>query len=435
MSRMNKIFGEFHLDSNKKQPTSYADSSRRSLNENFESISLETEAETETEEQAHDYNIQNNIRRLYGKPGIKSAVIGGHPDFDHLGSDEKEMGFVTTLFVDIKGSTRLGVFYSPEKVFLFKNQIIKCAIESVLAFDGHVHRIMGDAVLAFFRGNGNANDSAIDALNCGAILVQYIREEVVPKLRDLGLEEDVGIRVGIDYGKQEQVLWGMYGYAGVSEVTATSFHVDVAAKLQQCAPRNRVMLGQAFVELLDLHDEVIEIKRATSDGLKVAQPYVSPNYRDADGKPMNYKQYVLSQDKYSALLPYSDDDELAIKITSTIKRQANIPSQDQYYKCSRSVPLNYGVEFKALFMPLTNTDNVEVVFRVENNGKQASEATGNGNHETSVKAIKRETGEFFAKHWESASYLGLHHMFISVYEDGELTVSEQKYSLFIGGRL
>lgn len=426
MSRMNKIFGEFHLDSNKTQPTFYADSSHRSLNEIFESVSLEAE------EQAHDYNIQNNIRRLYGKPGIKSAVIGGHPDFDHLGSDEKEMGFVTTLFVDIKGSTRLGVFYSPEKVFLFKNQIIKCAIESVLAFDGHVHRIMGDAVLAFFRGNGNANDSAIDALNCGAILVQYIREEVVPKLRDLGLEEDVGIRVGIDYGKQEQVLWGMYGYAGVSEVTATSFHVDVAAKLQQCAPRNRVMLGQAFVELLDLHDEVIEIKRATSDGLKVAQPYVSPNYRDADGKPMNYRQYVLSQDKYSALLPYPEDEGLAIKISSTLKRQAGTQSDDRYFKCSRSVPLNHGIEFKALFYPVTETNNVEVKFRVENNGQQARAIEGGGDHENFVKAVRRESGEFFAKSWEGSSYLGLHYMFVSVYEDGKLTLPEQKYSVFIG---
>ena len=425
---MNKIFGEFHLDSNITQPAFYADSSHRSLNEIFESVSVEAEAE----EQAHDYNIQNNIRRLYGKPGIKSAVIGGHPDFDHLGSDEKEMGFVTTLFVDIKGSTRLGVFYSPEKVFLFKNQIIKCAIESVLAFDGHVHRIMGDAVLAFFRGNGNANDSAIDALNCGAILVQYIREEVVPKLRDLGLEEDVGIRVGIDYGKQEQVLWGMYGYAGVSEVTATSFHVDVAAKLQQCAPRNRVMLGQAFVELLDLHDEVIEIKRATSSGLKVEQPYVSPNYRDADGKPMNYRQYVLSQDKYSALLPYPEDEGLAIKISSTLKRQAGTQSGDRYFKCSRSVPLNHGIEFKALFYPVTETNNVEVKFRVENNGQQARAIEGGGDHENFVKAVRRESGEFFAKSWEGSSCLGLHYMFVSVYEDGKLTLPEQKYSVFIG---
>src|SRR5690606_26133863 len=119
----------------------------------------------------------------------------------------------------------------------------------------------GDAVLAFFRGNGNARNSAIDAINCGAVLVQFIREEVVPQLQARGLAEDVGIRVGIDYGSKEQVLWAMYGYSGVSEVTATSFHVDVAAKLQQNAPRNRVMLGQSIVELLDLHDEVIEVRQ------------------------------------------------------------------------------------------------------------------------------------------------------------------------------
>ncbi|NMX57921.1 adenylate/guanylate cyclase domain-containing protein [Pseudomonas sp. WS 5146] len=426
MSRMNKIFGSFEMDPTLTKSARTFDSTQ-SPKMVTESVSLESV------EQIHDYGIQNNIRKLYGKPGIKNAVIGGHPDFDHLvESGEWQKGFVTSLFVDIQGSTRLGVYYSPEMVFYFKNQIIKCAIECVLAFDGHVHRIMGDAVLAFFRGEGNTNNSAIDAINCGAVLVQYIREEVVPKLRERGLAEDVGIRVGIDYGTHEQVLWGMYGYAGVSEVTATSFHVDVAAKLQQSAPRNRVMLGQSVVDLLDLHDEVVEVRRATSAGEKITLPYVSPNYRDADGRPMNYRQYVLSQDKYSALLPYPEDDNYPIKITSTIKREKGIQSDEHYYKCSRSVPLHQGIEFKALFRPITSSNKIEVNFRVENNGKQAGIANDKGNHATLVKAIQRDNGLYFAKRWEGASYLGLHHMFVSVLEDGVLTYPEQKYSVFIG---
>ncbi|HCF6145522.1 TPA: adenylate/guanylate cyclase domain-containing protein [Pseudomonas aeruginosa] len=423
---MNKLFGSFDMDSSSAKSINVYDS-RRHTRMVAESASLESA------EQVHDYNVQNNIRKLYGKPGINNAVIGGHPDFDYLVESRTwEKGFVTSLFVDIQGSTRLGVYYSPEMVYFFKNQIIKCAIECVLAFDGHVHRIMGDAVLAFFRGQGNANNSAIDAINCGAVLVQYIREEVVPKLRERGLDEDVGIRVGIDYGSHEQVLWGMYGYAGVSEVTATSFHVDVAAKLQQSAPRNRVMLGQSVVELLDLHNEVIEVKRAVNGGEKIYLPFVSPNYKDVDGRPMNYRQYVLSQDKYSALLPYPEDADYPIEITSTIKREPGLYSEDHYYKCSRSVPLRQGIEFKALFWPVTQAETIQVKFRVENNGKQAEAAENKGDHETLVTAVRRENGQYFAKHWERSSYLGLHYMFISVYENGALTHREQRYSLFIG---
>lgn len=430
MSRMKSIFGSFDMAPSTAKSFADVAGVQRHMNE---SVSNESAAPLSKSLQTHDYNIQNNLRKLYGKPGVRKAIIGGHPDFNHLvDSGAKENGFVTSLFVDIQGSTRLGVFYSPDLVFYFKNQIIKCAIECVMAFDGHVHRIMGDAVLAFFRGNGNEKNSAIDAINCGAVLVQFIREEVVPQLRERGLAEDVGIRVGIDYGSQKHVLWGMYGYAGVSEVTATSFHVDVAAKLQQSAPRNRVMLGQSVVDLLGLHDEVIEIRRVTKGDEKVLQPYVSPNYTDANKKPMNYRQYVLSQNNYSELLPYQEDQNSLIKIFSTIKQRKDDISDDHYFKCSRSVPLTHGIEFKALVRPLTNSSDIKVCFRVENNGIQASQVEGKGNHETKVPARRRDSGEYFAKQWESTAYIGLHHMYVSVFEDDILTIPEQKFSVYIG---
>lgn len=431
VSRMKGIFGSFDMS-----PTitkSFATDSASVQRRMYESISAESTTAVASSQEAHDYNIQKNLRKLYGKPGVKKAVIGGHPDFNHLvDSGEKEHGFVTSLFVDIQGSTRLGVFYTPDLVFYFKNQIIKCAIECVMAFDGHVHRIMGDAILAFFRGNGNERNSAIDAINCGAVLVQFIREEVVPQLRERGLAEDVGIRVGVDYGSHTHVLWGMYGYSGVSEVTATSFHVDVAAKLQQSAPRNRVMLGQSVVDLLGLHDEVIEVRRVIKGDEKVLQPYVTPNYTDANKKPINYRQYVLSQNNYSELLPYQEDLNQPIKIFSTLKRRSDEISEDYYFKCSRSVPLTHGIEFKALVRPRTSANDIKVIFRVENNGAQASLIEGRGNHQTTVTARRRDSGEYFAKQWEGTAYVGLHYMYVSVLEDNIPTTPEQKFSVYIG---
>ena len=430
MSRMKGIFGSFEMEPDLvKSAFDSAGISRKIL----ESVSNESVQQRTDIGQPHDYKVQDTLRKLYGKPGVKKAVIGGHPDFDHLvDTGGRERGFVTSLFVDIQGSTRLGVYYSPDMVFYFKNQIIKCAIECALAFDGHVHRIMGDAVLAFFRGNGNDRNSAIDAINCGAVLVQFIREEVVPQLQSRGLAEDVGIRVGIDYGSSSEVLWAMYGYSGVSEVTATSFHVDVAAKLQQRAPRNRVMLGQSIVDLLDLHDEVIEVRQIKVRGEKRSQPYVTPNYADSTGKLMNYKQYVLSQNRYNSLLPYPEDRSFPISITATLKRRKDDISEDKYLKCSRSVPLTHGIEFKALFRPSTSSNDIKVRFRVENNGRQASSVANKGNHENVVIARRRGTGEYFAKNWEDTSYVGLHYMYVSILEDGKVTVPEQKFSVFIG---
>ncbi|MFP3449517.1 adenylate/guanylate cyclase domain-containing protein, partial [Pseudomonas sp. SIMBA_067] len=80
-------------------------------------------------------------------------------------------------------------------------------------------------------------------------------------------------------------------------------YVDIAAKLQQRAPKNRVLLGQSIKELLDLPEDILEIRHVQSKGERVKKEFVEPNYLDADGNRINYKQYVLNHEKYIALLP------------------------------------------------------------------------------------------------------------------------------------
>jgi adenylate cyclase len=63
------------------------------------------------------------------------------------------------------------------------------------------------------------------------VLAFAIRNVVLPTLG----RDNLGVRIGLDYGRDRDVLWSSYGYPGVDEVTATSFFVDVAAKLQQAA--------------------------------------------------------------------------------------------------------------------------------------------------------------------------------------------------------
>ena len=54
--------------------------------------------------------------------------------------------------MDMEGSTRLNLLHSPSEVARIKNAFSRMAMEVVKAFDGHVHRIMGDAVMAYFGG-------------------------------------------------------------------------------------------------------------------------------------------------------------------------------------------------------------------------------------------------------------------------------------------
>lgn len=399
-------------------------------------LSFESKIQKSDSYPARDFGIQQKIRVLFGKAGVNRSDIGGHPHFNYLAGMEKlKEGFTVSLFMDIKGSTKLGIIYPINDVFRIKNTIIKCAIETILAFDGHVHRIMGDAVLAFFRSDGvSARNSSIDAINCGAYLVQLMKEVVIPELKSHGLDEDVGIRIGIDYGPEKEVLWGMYGYSGASEVTATSFHVDVAAKLQQAAPRNRVMLGNSIKELLDLHEDIIENKFFIENGKKNTAEFISPNYLDSSGKKINYKQFVLRQKNYFNLLPKPSDANNKIKLTSTLKSKAGTPSTEEYHRCSRVIPRSKGIEFKASFYLTGNHQKIQVKFRVENHGKQAFEKNGDsyGNHENLVEAITTDGINYIAKNWEDTSYIGLHYMYVSVYSEGNLIIPELCFAVYVG---
>lgn len=392
--------------------------------------------------QEHNFGIQESIRKAFGKKGKKESKIGGHPHFDYL-ADTKTLkkGFNVSLFIDIEGSTKLGVVYSAETVFLIKNAIIRAAIETIQAFDGHVHRIMGDAVLAFFRSDKKARNAAIDAINCGTYIVQVMNEIVKPYFEEQGIEDDVGIRIGIDYGEKENVIWGMYGYSGASEVTATSFYVDIAAKLQQKAPKNRVLLGQAIKGLLDLPEDILEIRYIESKGERVKKEFVEPNYLDANGNLINYKQYVLNHEKYIALLPSPATENLLEKIiiTACLKENKKAPTKFTYYPCAEVIRKSLGIDFKVNFTLPQQELNTEIFvkFRVKNTGNEAKEAAENsGNHETLVLAQTSDGCSFKANQWEDTSYLGLHFMYISVLDKNkELLLREECFGIYIGDPL
>lgn len=406
--------------------------------------SLSSEASREI--QSLELNIREKIRAQFGKTSKIQNKIGGHPDFDHLkdistNTSKVQNGFAVSLFVDIQGSTKLGVTYSPDMVFMIKNTIIKCIIETIQAFDGHVHRIMGDAVLAFFRTKRSARESAIDALNCGTLIVEFMRSIVSPHLSEQGVEKDVGIRIGIDYGETKSVIWGMYGYPGSSEITATSFYVDIAAKLQQKAPRNRILFGKSLKELLDLPEDVWCCKLIKNENSKYYEPYVTPNYTDANGMKINYNQYVLNHKEYLSMLPIEENStDSGIEIIAVLKEKGK-PSENYYKPCSRIISPFLGIEFKAKIEIPINIKDFKVKFRVRNTGSEASKQKNYGNHETVYESsdnsvIKLSSGYYRCNHWENTSYLGLHFMYVSVLNNNdEIIIPEKRFSVYVGDPL
>lgn len=330
-----------------------------SLKESIEDRADSAELPAVQEEHA----AQRPIRQWFGKmTPVNQGRIGCHPDFTHLeGTDETEFHHITTMFVDIKNSTRLALRYPLYEVQHIKNSILRAASETVRAMDGHVHRFMGDALMGYFGGKSQSKEStAMAAVCCAAMLRTLMQQVVVPALNARQIDaRDLGFRVGIDFGDDAEVLWSSYGFSEVNEVTATSFYVDASAKLQSMASKDCAMLGRNLLHFLDLPEVLTSQKVENRDGESVPVPFLRPNYRLQDGSSLNYEIRELNYEKFAALLPLPT--ELKQQITPAITARdgvsfraeiLNQPNGTTYYpSMSSSLPKGLTIRFTLTASP------------------------------------------------------------------------------------
>jgi class 3 adenylate cyclase len=312
--------------------------------------------------------------------------------------------FITTMFVDIKGSTRLSLKYpdSLEFIYKFKNAVIKSCIEVIHAFDGHVHRIMGDAVLGFFGSSKvNKPQSILDCVNAAAMLTVILEHTIKPWLKsqkdDFDLR-DFGFRVGCNFGNDEEVLWANYGYGHVGEVSPTGLPVDLAAKLQGLAKKNQIMMGQGLLEYFNFPEDFSEVKLTQVDGRFEPEKFVTPDYTKADGNKLNYIMRLLRTNTYILGLPLpldikefvtdinvksgekiisNDNFELTAKVTDIYGRV------DDYISNSKVIEKNSKIEAILSAKNLVLTDFYKVVFYKKNH-------SGYNNEPNLIAALKEE---------------------------------------------
>lgn len=304
-----------------------------------------------------EYSIQRIVREWFNKGPINfEAKIGTHPDFKEIEGTEAYVNqHITTIFVDIKNSTRLSLIYPLEDVFQIKNSILRAASELVRAMDGHVHRFMGDALMAYFGSKHKSKESSImEAISCASMLRIFMSESVLPFLSERFNDDfDIGFRVGLDFGKDEEILWSSYGYGNVAEVTATSFFVDVASKLQSLASKDQIMIGDNLLKFIDFPDIFQKIKTKVIDDKEIEMPLLKPNYSLKDGSKLNYNIRQLSQEKFIEVLPIptSIKSKYSKKITNNNGVSFNAvitdksDNKENYHSISRCLEKNTDIDF------------------------------------------------------------------------------------------
>lgn len=384
-------------------------------------------------ENINEFEYQKNkLKQFFNKNDLFSEFIGTHPDFKDV-DEQGEKHYITSVFVDIKGSTKLATIkgLTLEEVREIKNRILTAAITVFQVFDGHIHRLQGDALFAYFGNKRKSkSDSIIDALNATTIL-QYVFKEHVSKLFKEMDYPEIKIRTGIDFGDDEQVLWSKYGIGGCTEITTTSIHTDLAAKLQHKAGANKIMIGDNVKEYLDLPLEFYSIKTIQQNGQQIEEKYI------LEHSEFKYKMWEFNWDKYLSRFPKVPQNSFlpALKYTYTSEvdyavncyyKKSNNYEWIKYDRNTSAIPKNCDLKFSITFISdYLKYMSKRIEWEVNNRGKEA-EING-----TLQFLSKTGINNDFECPQQTA-YKGHHYMKVKIISTENRVLAEDFFGIYVG---
>jgi predicted ATPase/class 3 adenylate cyclase len=158
---------------------------------------------------------------------------------------------LTVLFCDLVGSTELSARLDPEDLREVMRRYQDTVAGVVARFEGHVAKLLGDGVLAFFGWPRAYEDQAERAVRSGLAAV-----EAVTNLKTEGgqaLEARVGIATG------QVVIGDIVGETATEEDAVAGETPNLAARLQAVASPGQVVIGATTRLLIGETFELTEL--------------------------------------------------------------------------------------------------------------------------------------------------------------------------------
>lgn len=189
---------------------------------------------------AHERLAREEVARAnYGRflPEYVVKQILENPDSFQLGGVNQ---YITVLFADIRGFTRLSERTRPEKVVQLLNKYFSEMTEIIFAHGGTLDKYIGDGLMALFGAPTATPDDATNAVNAAVDMqrsVQQLNREIVAE----GFNE-IGIGVGLHTG---EATVGYIGSERRSEYTAIGDTVNLASRLESNCQSGQILISEA----------------------------------------------------------------------------------------------------------------------------------------------------------------------------------------------
>src|SRR5215216_3023408 len=143
---------------------------------------------------------------------------------------------VTIVFSDLAASTKLGEQLDSEALRAVMDRYFDAMRDALARHGGTIEKFIGDAVMAVFGLPVVHEDDALRAVRAAHAMGEALEELNAALDRELGIT--LANRTGVNTGEV------VTGDPGQAQRLVTGDAVNVAARLEQAAPHNGILLGE-----------------------------------------------------------------------------------------------------------------------------------------------------------------------------------------------
>ncbi|MCW6051120.1 response regulator [Lyngbya sp. CCAP 1446/10] len=215
-------------------------------------------------QQLNSYLTESVLRRFLPPSMVKAAAAG------ELGLDLRpEPRLITILFSDIVGFTEMANTLRSRRVAELLNEYLAAMTKAIFDSGGTVDKFVGDAVMAFFGAPEELtpNEQVRRAITAARQMLRALKE-LNERWVEQGIVGENGVppvrfRCGIHQGT---AVVGMFGGPDRSDYTAIGPSVNIAARLQEVAEPNSVLISAAVADYVE-EDRIVKYKSLKLKGI------------------------------------------------------------------------------------------------------------------------------------------------------------------------